>query len=70
MVLGLFVDLSVLNGQAHGSGARLNHQETRATMAGIVPMFILLDKASICTFLGFGVRSPHFGLVRRVMDAV
>ena len=51
MVLGLFVDLSVVNDQAHGSGARFGHQETRATMAVVVPLFIFLDEASIYAFL-------------------
>ena len=51
MVLGLFVDLTVVDDNADSSGARFSHKETRATMAGIVPVFILLDKASIFSFL-------------------
>ena len=71
MVLGLFVDLTIVNDQAHTSGARFSHKETRATMAGIVPVFIFLNEASIYMFLDLalnlvdlvlwgGVRTPSY----------
>ena len=51
MVLGLFVDLSVVNDQAHGSEARFRHQKPRATMLVVVSVLIFLDEASIYGFL-------------------
>ena len=54
MVLGLFVDLTIVNNQAHSSGARFSNKETAATMAGIARVFIFFDKASIYTFLDLG----------------
>ena len=51
MVLGLFLDLTLVNNQAYGSGARFSHWDTRATMPGIVPVFIFLDEASNYAFL-------------------
>ena len=51
MVLGLFVDLSVVNDQMHGTGARTSHYKTRATKAGVVPVVIFMDEARIYAFL-------------------
>ena len=51
MVLGLFIDLPIVNDQAHSSGPRFSNQETGATVAGVVPVLILFDEASIYTFL-------------------
>ena len=71
MVLGLIIDLTIVNHQAHSSRARFSHKETRATVARVVPVFLFLDKASIFTFLGLalnhvdlflwgGVRTPSY----------
>ena len=71
MVVGLFVDLSVVNDQAHGSGAKFSHQKTRATMAGVVPVFIFLDEASIYLYIpGSRLRSRRFGPVGQGMNTV
>ena len=51
MVLGLFVDVTIVDDQVHRSGARYSDYNTRGTMAGTVPVFILLNEASIYTFL-------------------
>ena len=51
MVLGRSIDLPIVNDQAHSSGPRFSNQKARATMAGVVPVLILLDKASIYTLL-------------------
>ena len=37
--------------KGHSSGAWFSNKQIRATMAGIVPVFIFLQKASIYTFL-------------------
>ena len=52
MVLGLFIDLAIVNHQTQCSGSRFSNQETGTTVTGVVPLFILLDGASIYTFLG------------------
>ena len=54
---------TVVNDQAHGSGATLSHQKTTATRAGIVPVFILLDEVSIYTFLDLAVGLVDFVLL-------
>ena len=51
MLQGLSDNLTVVNDQVHSTGARFRHKETTATMAGIVPVLIFLDKAIIYTFL-------------------
>ena len=70
MVWGLLADLTIVDDQAHSSGARCSHYETRATMAGIVPVFILLGEASICAFLDLAFGFCGFGLVGWGTDAV
>ena len=71
MVVGLFGDLTIVNDQAYSSGARFSHKETTDTMAGLVPVSIFLNEASIYTFLDLafhlvnsvlwtGVRMPSY----------
>ena len=49
--LWVFFYMFIVNDQAHGGRARFSHQKIRAMLAGIVPVFILLDEASIYTFV-------------------
>ena len=51
MVLGLYIDLPILNDQVHSSGPMFSNQKKRVTMAGVVPAPIPLDGASIYTLL-------------------
>ena len=51
MVLGFLIDLTIVNNQSQGSGARLSKQETVTAVMGVVPLLICLYKASINTFL-------------------
>ena len=48
MVLGPFADLT---DEAHSGGARFRNKETGATMTGIIPVVMVLNKASIYTIL-------------------
>ena len=71
MVLDLFVGLTIVNDQVRSNGARFSHKEARATMKGIVPVFIFLEEASIYALLDLaldlvdlvswgGVRTPSY----------
>ena len=66
MLLGLFVHLTIVNDQTHRSGDRFRHKKTRATMAGIVHVFLLLDKASIYTFLDLALNPVNLVLFGRI----
>ena len=62
MVLGVFVELTIVNDQANSGGAAFSHKETRATMAGIAPVFIFLDEGSIHTLLDLALDLVHLVL--------
>ena len=51
MVLGILIDLTILNNQSQGSRSRFNNQEARTAVIGVVPLVIFLYEPSINTFL-------------------
>ena len=51
VVVGFFIDLTIVNHQAHSTGYKLSNKITGTTMRRVLPMFIFLGEISMDTLV-------------------